>query len=345
MVVLDTEKCCRCCLAIGKNLQRMSETSTLEAYRTILIGVVDPELVRGSYLICQKCQDALTSSVEFREICKKSHEQIEHSFVNLKTEKGDNEPSFVQVMRPEQIDVVTIPIDDDQKTIKSEPRTENDDFSDMGGDDRQRDSDFSLDGQPEPQKKRVTRTRKKKAKPKKRLKKERSLSPLAEPVADMEQLDGTWADTSDTEIKLERTPSDDGDYYCIFCDKSFTDLVSLQYHRRKKHNSKQYRLKKKCLLCPQEDLDSYEKHLEIVHPEFQPNKCKQCPQSFQNYRDLKTHTNAHFSGNKFQCFGCNLFCSNLKLRGILSMRRVICVCFQSPRCFCAPTFRTQTTEV
>jgi hypothetical protein len=311
MVVLNTEKCCRCCLAIGKRLKSMTESSTLEAYKIILIGVIDPEVEKGSYLICQKCQDALTSSVEFRETCKKAHEQIENSFVDLKTETRDvNEPSFVQVLRPEQIDVDTIPVDDDQKTIKSEPQTENDDYSDMGGDDHQRDSDVSLANEQEPEKKRVTRPRKKKVKPKKRLKKEQNMSPTAEPAAKIDENTGTWAENSDTEVKLESTPADEGDYYCVICDKNFTDLVSLQYHRRKKHNSKQYRTKKKCLLCPQEDLDNYERHLEICHPDFQPNKCKQCPQSFQNYRDLKTHTNAHFTGNKFQCFGCNLFCSN-----------------------------------
>jgi hypothetical protein len=164
-----------------------------------------------------------------------------------------------------------------------------------------------------PKKKTVRKTRKRTSK--KTLKKEvEDLQPshsAEQDTATIDEATGLWSDHTTADVKLENS-ADDGHYYCIFCDKKYENLVELQYHRRKKHNSKQYRLRKKCLLCSKESMQQYEEHLVEFHPEFQPNKCVLCPQTYQNYRELKTHMNMHVTGHKFKCFGCGLFCSKFK---------------------------------
>jgi hypothetical protein len=138
---------------------------------------------------------------------------------------------------------------------------------------------------------------------------------IEEIIADIDEVTGTWIDPVPKqekinldEVRLENTDSD-GHYYCIFCDEKFEYLSELQFHRRKRHSLKQYRLRKKCLLCSKTELNNYEEHMQETHPEFQPNKCVLCPQTYQNYQDLKAHMNMHATGYTYKCQDCSSYFS------------------------------------
>jgi hypothetical protein len=95
MGVLNTQKQCRCCLSTENNMMDMFETCLLaenyeisenvkviDGYFIVLTGLLSDQAdKKGSFQICTNCFTKLQSSITFRELCKKSDDQIQNSFI------------------------------------------------------------------------------------------------------------------------------------------------------------------------------------------------------------------------------------------------------------------------
>jgi hypothetical protein len=108
----------------------------------------------------------------------------------------------------------------------------------------------------------------------------------------------------------------EGIFTCYIC-----DAVSSTYKECREHLSKHVvepgtkAIRRLCKVCNTTPSQCYLKHLKSMHPEHQPNVCKQCGRSYQRIHHLQKHLQKHAKGEIMQCQGCEQqFSSGLNLK-------------------------------
>jgi hypothetical protein len=307
---------CQCCLVDDAPMKNM----LTETYRDVKlienfekcsgIDLFKDQPIETRKNICQKCESNLKVSIEFRELCHTSQEQLKEILAafNIKDEpvsdddeqplviysskkRGSTRSSeifthevFVKV-QPQEEDLL-IPKPEENKPVvivQDETVPKDDDDNDYFNNDHftadhDSDSDENCGAPPTKMAKLETKQ--------------------SEPPVEDETL------TMPVQIMCNR------------CDK-FLPTQNEFFEHRKAHLAElnitvsQCPLDRKCYVCKEEVL-GYTKHLREVHRDFKPHTCQQCQMSFEKTTYLAKHLYKHAKVKRLKCLGCKQKFSKLK---------------------------------
>jgi hypothetical protein len=100
------------------------------------------------------------------------------------------------------------------------------------------------------------------------------------------------------------------EYQCLGCKQKFSYFDAIQRHI-KIRQCLDFSLKKNRRTCDfcvkifcKQNSHNYETHLSLQHPEYKPQKCTECSQTFLKHFELKAHLAMHLYTNDNQCLAC-----------------------------------------
>jgi hypothetical protein len=295
---------CQCCLTeegFMKNMltEQLHEVKLIEGFKRC--SGIDLLVQKGDNCqknICEKCEQDLKVSFEFRERCHTSQRILRDrsSFITAvkdepisdddalvlcdeTTSKGSEQQQFTQVFVKHASSSAKVKCE----PLKSEP-TQNEYMEVKVNPDEMQMYLHNAEQQQE--------YYDESKKPKRKKSKKRKSAPAA--PAPLDSVDVATFEAS---------------YMCYHCDEYLPTHNEYVIHRDNhvRGNSdmvEERKINRKCYVCLK-DVSGYVKHIEDEHKDFKPHSCKMCDNTFHTQMQLKKHLSTHIEVATFECMGCS----------------------------------------